>query len=121
MTLSCAQIVTHINKEYGVDLDVEVSLPKIKGNFKGTHTAVFESRNARVIPMTEEESVEDMFRSLAEKKTSAVGKGTPAAVAVAVAVGPTTAKKSQPDPTQTVLTGYMEKEGRSMFANWNRR
>jgi hypothetical protein len=37
------QIVTHINKKYAVDLDVEVSLPKIKGNFKGSHTPVFET------------------------------------------------------------------------------
>jgi hypothetical protein len=41
--------MTHINKEYGVDLDVEVSLPKLKGNFKGSHTAVFRSSNLAML------------------------------------------------------------------------
>ena len=45
----CAQIITHINEEYGVDLDTDVTTPKTKGNFKGSHTAVFESRKVVTI------------------------------------------------------------------------
>ena len=106
------QIVTHINKEYGVDLDVEVSLPKIKGNFKGSHTAVFEARNARVIPMSQEESVEDMFRSLAEKKTASAAAEKKEATGQGATI---------PDPDQRVLSGYMEKDGRGRFSTWNKR
>ena len=112
--------MTHINKEYGVDLDVEVSLPKLKGNFKGSHSPSFQCGKAKVIPMSEEESVEDLFRSLAQKKSSPAaqeegpaetsGKKNKAAAAAAIY-----------DPNATVLSGFMEKEGRGRFSTWNKR
>lgn len=122
---SMLQIVTHINKEYGVDLDVDVSLPKIKGNFKGTHTPTFEARKARVIPMTEEESVEDMFRALEEKKAASASatattkqESPPLSSSVTAEVSDKAAKV---DPNQTVFSGYLEKQGRGVFASWQKR
>ena len=40
-----AQVIEHINKKYGSDLDVDVTLPKIKGNFKGSHNPIFDIQN----------------------------------------------------------------------------
>ena len=100
--------MTHISKEFGVDLDIDVSLPKIKGNFKGSHEPVFDSRNAKVIPISEEDSVEDLFRSLAQKKS---------------AVNHTHVDETDEvvESDRTILSGYMEKDGRSMFSTWNKR
>ena len=39
------QIIAHISKVYGVDLDPNFSLPKIKGSFKGSHMPVFDTKN----------------------------------------------------------------------------
>ena len=75
----CMQIVTHIhNKEYGEDLDVEqMQLQELV-----SHTPVFEAsiqnaNKARIIPMTEEEGVEDMFLLLQRRRQylSAVKEG----------------------------------------------
>lgn len=94
-------------------MDVDASLPKIKGNFKGSHSAVFQVHKAKVIPMTEEESVEDLFRSLDEKKssTAAAAKEDIGAKAETVEYG----------SSQVVLSGYLGKEGRGRFATWNKR
>lgn len=79
----CMQIVTHIhNKEYGEDLDVEqMQLQELV-----SHTPVFEAsiqnaNKARIIPMTEEEGVEDMFLLLQRRRQylSAVKEGRGAA------------------------------------------
>lgn len=113
-----------------MDLDTDVALPKIKGNFKGSHTPVFEARNARVIPMTEEESVEDMFRALEEKKAAAAAAATTTSSATKQETPPIppssvseeiAESQAEVDPNQTVLTGFLEKQGRGVFASWQKR
>ena len=43
------QIIAHLNAEHNVDLSAEVSTPKIRGNFKGSHTPRFEERNQTIL------------------------------------------------------------------------
>eukprot|EP00603_Paraphysomonas_imperforata_P005993 CAMPEP_0114432734 /NCGR_PEP_ID=MMETSP0103-20121206/11316_1 /TAXON_ID=37642 ORGANISM="Paraphysomonas imperforata, Strain PA2" /NCGR_SAMPLE_ID=MMETSP0103 /ASSEMBLY_ACC=CAM_ASM_000201 /LENGTH=386 /DNA_ID=CAMNT_0001602435 /DNA_START=1 /DNA_END=1158 /DNA_ORIENTATION=- len=105
------EIIIHINKEYAVELDADVTLPKIKGNFKGSHTPAFSLRDAKKIPMTEEESVEDMFRALAEKKNKSEQVMAKADVS--------SVRKA--DSSTVFNVGYMEKEGRGTFTTWNNR
>jgi hypothetical protein len=128
-----------------------VSLPKIKGNFKGTHSPVFQTETQNKTksntPMTEEESVEEMFRSLADKKATAteeaqqlkeqeetaseevnlsLTKTGSSKVNLAVTkkesilkINPKVANKFESG--KTILSGYMEKEGRGMISSWNKR
>lgn len=91
-------------------MDEDVTFPRTKGNFKGTHTPSFLLRNAKTIPMSEEESVEDMFRTLAERKSTSQ-----------IAPLETNVTPIAFDSETVLHSGYMEKEGRGTFSTWNNR